>query len=108
MMSLLGLFKEDNGNVSSMRVAMFIIVMCCMVDYMHAVFYTGGWKPSTEVITILLGSLGLKVGQKFAESKKDGTPRQKPAKKTTVSGEPVDVRPAPMPVSDSNDDHFRP
>lgn len=69
-MGLFNMFKEDNGNVSSMRITMFIITLCCMVDYMFSTFTKGQWKPSPEIITILLGSLGLKMGQKFAESKK--------------------------------------
>ena len=67
---MLQMFKEDNGNVSSIRVSMFLVVCCCMFDYMFSVYTKGAWNPSPEVVVILLGVLGLKVGQKFGEVKK--------------------------------------
>ncbi len=64
--------QEENGNFSSSRLVMYIIVIAGIVDWIHAVFTTadGVWRPEESTIMLILGAMGLKVGQKFAERKK--------------------------------------
>ena len=72
-----------------MRVAMLGVVVCCMVDYMHAVFTQGFWKPDIEVIGMLLGVLGLKGWQKFAEREPKKTIAKRVRRRRVVAAVPA-------------------
>ncbi len=52
--------QEENGNFSSSRLVMYIIVIAGIVDWMHAVFTTtdGVWRPEESTIMLILGAMG--------------------------------------------------
>jgi len=64
-------FQENNGMFSSSRLFSFLIVAAALVDWMHAVFATPAakWDPTVQTISLVIGVLGFKVTQKFAEKK---------------------------------------
>ncbi|MDN3515348.1 MAG: hypothetical protein NG747_13250 [Candidatus Brocadia sp.] len=62
-------FQEDNGGFSAVRLYSFISVACMAIDWMHAVFTVGSWKPDISLIALVLGPLTAKVTQKRFEEK---------------------------------------
>lgn len=66
-MKILEFLQERDGSFSSARLFMLLIVIGVMIDWMHAVFTTGVWKPEWQTIFMVLGSLGFKVLQKNQE-----------------------------------------
>ena len=68
MDSLLGMFTEDNGNTSSMRIMTAMTMGCTGIDWMHAIFTVGVWSPEVQTIGLVLGVLGGKVAQKKFEA----------------------------------------
>jgi len=68
--NFLQFLQEDNGRFSSSRLFSLVVVFGTMIDWMHAVFTVGIWTPQWQTISMVLGVLGFKVVQKFAEKKK--------------------------------------
>lgn len=60
-------FEESDGKLSSGRLFAFFVVFGTMIDWMHAIFTTGIWKPEWQTIAMVLGVLGFKIAQKFKE-----------------------------------------
>ncbi len=68
---LTNFLKESNGNPSSTRLMTLAVLVTALIDWQHAIWMTNmAWNPNPEVVMIILGVLGLKVGQKFTEEKK--------------------------------------
>lgn len=67
MKKLLEFLQERDGSFSSARLFMLFVVLGVMVDWMHAVFTVGVWKPEWQTIMMVLGTLGFKVLQKSQE-----------------------------------------
>ncbi len=61
--------QEDNGGFSSMRVFSAVSILCMAVDWMHAVFTVGVWKPDPSLLALVLGPITAKVVQKRFEEK---------------------------------------
>ena len=61
-------FKENNGGVSSVRVIAFMIVTAVLFVWVSVSLKTWTIQPlDMNTVVMVLGSLGAKVGQKFAE-----------------------------------------
>ena len=61
---------EDNGNPSLMRLSQFIITCVVMLNWTIACIFTKAMVPlEGTALTLVLGSLGIKAGQKFFEAK---------------------------------------
>ncbi len=70
MHKLCEFFAEDNKNLSSSRLLMFLVVLSAIVDWQHAIWLgSGKWEPNWEIVGILLGTVGAKVVQKKFETK---------------------------------------
>lgn len=62
------MFKENNGGVSSVRVIAFMIVAAVLFVWVSVSLKTWTIQPlDMNTVVMVLGSLGAKVGQKFAE-----------------------------------------
>ena len=68
-MKLLEFFQEANGGLSSVRLFGFLIVICTVIDWQHAIWTIGRWSPDWQVLTFVAGVLGIKVWQRGAEQK---------------------------------------
>jgi hypothetical protein len=73
-MKILEFLQENNGRFSSARLFAFLVTITTIIDWLHAIFCTedGVWRPEWSTIGMVLGVLGFKVVQKFAENKKEG------------------------------------
>ncbi|GEM_PF-2645658 len=67
MKRILEFLSENNGNLSSTRLFMFLIVLSIIIDYQHAIWTVGTWHPDWQTIGLALGALGFKVWQKGNE-----------------------------------------
>lgn len=67
MNKLFEFLQEGNGDYSSIRVFSFVSIICMAIDWMHAVFTVGVWKPDIALITMVLGPITAKVMQKKFE-----------------------------------------
>lgn len=75
---LLKIISDGTGEPSTMRVAVFIIILAVLVPAAwHAISTGSGLALSAEDITLVLGALGAKVLQKQVENK-DAKPEVKP------------------------------
>lgn len=74
MKSLLIFMKENNGQLSSIRLFSMVAVFCMATDWIHAVFTTGKWSPDIELIALVLGIISAKVVQKPFEIKEVDKP----------------------------------
>ncbi len=68
-MKIFEFLQEDHGGLSSMRLAMFIIVICFCTEWMHWTFTVPAkvFEPSINTVGLVVASLGIKTVQKFAE-----------------------------------------
>jgi hypothetical protein len=64
--------KEDNGNLSSSRLFAFLVSISAIIDWQHAVWTVGRWTPDWQTVGVILGVVGVKTVQKFAEAKTNG------------------------------------
>lgn len=64
--------QEDNGGPSAVRLYSFVSIVCMAVDWMHAVFTVGAWRPDPALIALVLGPITAKVVQKRYEEKPGG------------------------------------
>lgn len=53
--------KESDGMYSSTRLFMLLVAISLVVDWQHAVWTVGTWKPEWQTIATALGVLGFKV-----------------------------------------------
>ena len=68
------MLREDNGNLSSIRIYGFIALCGFMIEWMHWVFMNSSrFDPSPTTIAFVLGLIAGKVVQKFGEEKVDST-----------------------------------
>lgn len=67
-MRVLEFLQERNGTYSSARLFALLITFAIIIDWMHAVFTSGIWKPEWQTIAMVLGTLGFKVLQKGKEN----------------------------------------
>lgn len=69
---ILEIFEESNNRLSSIRVMNFIIVLTVMINWTAANFSSGKLQPlDPSTLTLVLGSMGIKWGQKFAEKERE-------------------------------------
>jgi len=55
MQKLYELFAEDNKNLSSSRLLMFLIGLSAIVDWQHAIWLgSGKWEPNWEIVGIFV------------------------------------------------------
>ena len=71
MKKLLQFFQEDNGNFSSARLLSFSAVASFIIDWQRCIWAGLKFDPSWTIVGLVLGVCGLKVVQKFAETKND-------------------------------------
>ena len=61
--------QENNGNLSTARLIPVIITFAIIFKYIWQTVSVGNASFTIEEITLLLGSFGIKVGQKAMETK---------------------------------------
>ena len=61
--------QEDNGRFSSSRLFAFLVSVSAIIDWQHAVWTIGRWSPEWQMVGVVLGVVGVKTVQKFAEVK---------------------------------------
>lgn len=61
--------EEDNGNFSSTRLFALLLVISAIIDYQHSIWVLGIWKPTIEVVGLIISAIGIKVLQKGKEEK---------------------------------------
>ena len=69
MKKLLQFFQEDNGQFSNARLLAFLAVVSFIMDWQSHIWSHIDFNPSFTVIGFVLGVVGLKVVQKFTETK---------------------------------------
>lgn len=70
MKKILGLLSEGDGELSTMRVMTFIIILAILIPAVVTAIRTQtGVELSTEQIALILGVLGVKTAQRAVESK---------------------------------------
>jgi hypothetical protein len=74
-MKVLEFFQEDNGRLSSARLLAFFSVSSFILDWQLHIWKGLEFNPSLTILGFVLGVVGLKVIQKFAEQNTatDGT-----------------------------------
>ena len=69
MKKLLQFLQEDNGQFSSARLLAFLSVLSFIIDW-HKHTWSGiEFRPDFSLVGFILGIVGVKVVQKFAEQK---------------------------------------
>jgi len=61
--------QEDNGGFSCTRAIVMLFAFAILFKYVWQVVTTGTANFSMEEITMMLGSFGIKAGQKVVENK---------------------------------------
>lgn len=69
MNKLFEFLQEENGGLSTARLIPFLFACAILFKYIWQVMKTNNANFSIEEITMMLGSFGLKVGQKAMETK---------------------------------------
>ncbi len=70
MKSLLQMLSEGDGQVSTMRVLAFLVVLSILIPAVVVAIRTNtGLSLSMEQITLILGTLGIKTFQRSVEEK---------------------------------------
>lgn len=62
-------FQENNGQFSSVRAQTWLVILCFCADWIVYIVRYQAFVPDISIVGIVLGVLGLKVTQKFAEDK---------------------------------------
>ena len=70
-MKLQQFLQEDNGNYSSARLFALMISLAFVADYANHIYKFVDFDPSWTIVGVVLGALGIKMAQKFAENKPD-------------------------------------
>ena len=65
------LFEETNGEPSSVRVMSFAVIITFLFDWIHTILAGKQFTPDWSIVGIVVGVLGVKSIQKFAEIKGD-------------------------------------
>jgi hypothetical protein len=65
------LFEETNGEPSSIRVMSFSVIATFLYDWIHTILANKPFTPDWAIVGIVIGILGVKSVQKFAEIKGD-------------------------------------
>ncbi len=68
-MKLLQLLQEDNGQFSNARLLAFFAVISFIMDWQKHIWTGVDFNPAWSIIGFVLGVVGLKVAQKFTETK---------------------------------------
>ncbi len=66
-MKLLEFLKEKNGQYSSARLFMLLVSISAIIDWQHAIWTSGLWKPEYQTVGLILGVLGFKFFHKRTE-----------------------------------------
>jgi hypothetical protein len=69
-MKFLEIFKDNEGKFSSSRLFKLLVAVSATIDWQHAVWTTGTWKPEMEVLVFTAAVLGITIYQKRIEQKK--------------------------------------
>lgn len=83
------MIQDGEGNTSSMRVTMILVVACVMIPPVIEALRTGGtvqWSPSD--IELIVSVVAGKVGQGFLENKQTTKPTNTPTTTPSVSTTP--------------------
>ncbi|TRU48254.1 MAG: hypothetical protein EWV49_13590 [Microcystis aeruginosa Ma_QC_Ch_20071001_S25] len=67
--SLNQFFQENNGQFSSVRAQTWLVILCFCADWIVHIVRDQAFVPDISIVGVVLGVLGLKVTQKFAEDK---------------------------------------
>lgn len=69
MYKMFEFLQEDNGGFSSARLITLLFACAILFKYVWQVVQTGNANFSMEEISMMLGSFGIKAGQKYVEDK---------------------------------------
>lgn len=77
MKTFLEFFRGRNGQLSSKRLFMFMIVLLFSIDWFHWIFWgMGAFKPDNAVLTFIGAMFGVSVVGSLTEHKKESGPTQ--------------------------------
>ncbi len=65
----LSILADDNGQLSTTRVVLLLVVICIATEWQYAIWTAVTWTPSTWELAVLGGATGLKIIQKPFEKK---------------------------------------
>ncbi len=69
MNALREILSGRNDRLSSKRLFMLLIVLATVVDWMHAVWTVGIWRPDASVLIFIGSFFGISVGGSLTEPK---------------------------------------
>jgi len=72
-MKILQFLQEENGQFSNSRLLAFLAVVSFIMDWQKHIWANLDFAPAWSIIGFVLGVVGLKVTQYFAEVKSDKT-----------------------------------
>lgn len=72
MRNVFEFLQENNGNLSTARLLPVVITSAIIFKYIYQVLSTGTASFTSEELVMVLGSFGIKVGQKAIENKANG------------------------------------
>ena len=64
------LLKDSKGEYSSVRAQTWLVILCFGGDWIAHIVRKEAFAPDLSIVGIVVGVLGAKVGQKFAENNK--------------------------------------
>jgi hypothetical protein len=70
MNTIKNFLKDDRGKLSMTRLAVLVIILWFLADWMVCVKSTGIYTLTANKMTLLMSALSLKAVQKYRESKK--------------------------------------
>ncbi len=74
---MLEFFRGRNGQLSSKRLFMFMIVLLFSIDWFHHIFWgAGSFEPSTAVLAFIGAMFGIGVMGSLTEQKKETQDKQ--------------------------------
>ncbi len=68
-MGFLSILNDENGQCSTTRVALLLVMVCIVTEWQYAIWSGTVWTPDTWKMTLLGGLLGTKLIQKPFEKK---------------------------------------
>lgn len=70
-MKILQFLQDNEGHFSSSRLFKLLVAFSAIIDWQHAVWTTGTWQPTIEVLAFTAAVLGITIYQKRIESKQN-------------------------------------
>ena len=63
--------QDSNGQYSSVRAQTWLVILCFCGDWIAHIIRREPFVPDLSIVGVVLGVMGLKVGQKYVEETTD-------------------------------------